>query len=43
MDEHPLITPLSDHISAGNLPRFPKVSLHIHMSVALEDHPFLFQ
>lgn len=43
MDEYPLITLLSDHISAGNLPRFPKVSLHIHMSVALEDHPFLFQ
>ena len=43
MDEYPLITPLSDHISAGNLPGLPKVSLHIHMPVALEDHTFLFQ
>lgn len=43
MDEYPLITPLSYHVSAGNLPRFPKVSPHIHMPVALEDHTFLFQ
>ena len=34
MDEHPL---------THNLPGLPKVSLHIHMPVALEDHTFLFQ